>query len=222
MTTKTILTVAALGIAGASATMAQVYSVNAVGYVNTTIPANNYALISNPLTGATNTLAALLPSVPENSVLYRFVRPPAIGAFRIATFTKDDNENLNWGDNASDVILPGEGFFLYNPSASSYTVTFVGEVPQGNLTNQVPVDFSLQASKVPQAGLLQTTLGYTPSEGDVVYRYRGTFTGNIFAYVKDDNEVLNWDPAQPDLNVGEGVWIDSAIAKEWRRSFSVN
>ena len=47
MRTKTLLLTAALSAAGIASSMAQVYSVNAVGYVNTPL-VTGFNLISNP------------------------------------------------------------------------------------------------------------------------------------------------------------------------------
>jgi hypothetical protein len=72
MRTKTLLLTAALSAAGVATSMAQVYSVNAVGYVNTQlVPGLN--LISNPLEAADNKIKTLLTGVPVNTQVYRFV-----------------------------------------------------------------------------------------------------------------------------------------------------
>ena len=47
MRTKTLLLTAALAAAGVVSSMAQVYSVNSVGYVNLTLP-NGFSMIANP------------------------------------------------------------------------------------------------------------------------------------------------------------------------------
>jgi hypothetical protein len=40
------------------------------------------------------------------------------------------------------------------------TVTFVGEVPAGSLSNPIPKGFSIKASQVPQAGKASTDLSF--------------------------------------------------------------
>src|SRR5512139_1316589 len=61
MRTKTLLAMAAMSVAAATS-WAQVYSVNAVGYVNVTIPADGakLALLANPLNGTNNQLNTIL------------------------------------------------------------------------------------------------------------------------------------------------------------------
>ena len=61
MRTKALLLGAAVGAIGLATSMAQVYSVNIVGYVNTTIP-TGFSIICNPLnaTGG-NTIGNVMP-----------------------------------------------------------------------------------------------------------------------------------------------------------------
>jgi hypothetical protein len=98
------------------------------------------------------------------------------------------------------------------------TITFVGEVKQGTLTTPLIAGFNLVGSQVPQEGLIQTMLGFVPGEGDVVYNYSAT-TGN---YTLGTFEFGIWDPVQPRVGVGEGVWIRKIQAGNWTRTFSVN
>ena len=73
MKTKTLLLAAALAATGAVSGVAQtVYSVNAVGFVNLVIPPG-FSINSNPLNAADNSVAALFPSVPVGSAIYKFV-----------------------------------------------------------------------------------------------------------------------------------------------------
>ncbi len=207
MRTKTLLLTAALSAASAATAMAQVYSVNVVGYVNTSAKAG-FNLIANPLdAGADNTVSNLLAGVPDGSVVYTFDQ-----ATGFAINTKDLGE---W-DNPNQTLVPGQGFFLRVPSAT--TVTFVGEVKQGNLSTPLVAGFNLVASQVPQAGMISADLGYGPADGDVVYKFNpDTQTYSIATY-----ELGEWDPAEPEVGVGEAVWIRKTDAGSWNRTFSVN
>src|SRR5213075_206777 len=76
MRTKTTLLTAALVAAGALTSMAQVYSVNIVGYINLNIP-KGFSMIANQLdTTPDNTLASVLPNPPENTSCYKFTLTP--------------------------------------------------------------------------------------------------------------------------------------------------
>src|SRR5688572_21786285 len=78
MRTKTLLLTAALAAAGLTSSMAQsVFSVNAVGFVNVTVPASAFALLANPLNQPTNDLASVLADAPVNTLVFDYIN----GAF---------------------------------------------------------------------------------------------------------------------------------------------
>jgi len=66
MRTKTLLLTAALSAAGLLPSTAQVFSVNAVGYVNQTVPAGKQAILTNPLNGTDNKINTIMP-LPNNA-----------------------------------------------------------------------------------------------------------------------------------------------------------
>merc|ERR1712094_69138 len=123
MRTKTLLLTAFVGALGFTAAQAQVYSVNAVGYVNKSIPAG-FSIVANPLNNGDNKVADVFGANPGSLTVYRF----GDAGFSINSFDADFEE---W-DNGDDTISPGEGFFVLNSGEAS-NVTFVGEVPQGDL-----------------------------------------------------------------------------------------
>jgi len=119
---------------------------------------------------------------------------------------------------AGEELLPGEGFFFYNPNASSLTLTFVGEVPQGLLTNVLPSGLSIRSSIVPQAGSLQQ-LGFPAEPGDAVYTFNGTtqrYTSHFF-----DPFELRWMPEEPRVEVGHAFFVYKEQPNEWVREFSI-
>jgi hypothetical protein len=207
MRTKTLLVAAALGAVGVTSAVAQVYSVNAVGYVNKALK-TGFNLIANPLdAGATgNTVEKLLAGVPEGTTVYIYT--PGTG-YSLNTF-----EFGEWTDKTK-VIAPGTGFFISVPS--DVTVTFVGEVKQGTLSTPLAAGFNLVASQVPQAGKLTTDLKFTAADGDSVYTY-----ANPAGYSISSFDFGAWDPAEPTIGVADGLWISAASAKSWDRTFSVN
>ena len=222
MNTKTLLLLGALGAAGMTSAVAQtnVYSVNAVGYVNKTVPAG-FSLISNPLNAPTNSLQNVVKGVPENTQIFKF----SGSTFVTRTFSSGDG---GWIDNNLNLVdlafAPGEGAFIFNPSVSPITVTFVGEVPQGSLTNTMPAGFSLKGSIVPQAGLLVTDLGFTAGVGDQVFKFVSG-SNQTFNYVGVNQwEDNNLNPVtQPSLGVGESAFFFKLSGSQpWIRNFSVN
>lgn len=222
MRTKTLLLTAALSAAGIATSMAQVYSVNAVGYVNTTL-FPGFTLVSNPLNNTTgNTIANLFGAgiqgtVPGGMIVYHF--NPDTDQFVTAVY--DDIDGV-FGPpaNAATVIPPGTGVFVFNPSANNVTVTFVGEVPQGAASNiQIPQGFSIKGSTVPQEGTLPA-LQFPGADGDIVYEWNPT-TDQYVSSVFDglDNA---WGPQVPNITVGEGFFVFKGAAAPWNRNFSVN
>jgi len=233
MRTKTFLFTAAVLAAGVGASMAQsVFSVNAVGYVNVSLKAG-YNLISNPLNGTNNNINTIIPSAPGDSLAFRW-DAVAQGFSQADTYFDVQDPALNgWYDGvpskSSTVINPGEGFFIYSPTAT--TVTFVGDVPQGPLTNAVPALFSFKASIVPQSAPLPS-IGF-PGVGDMLYQAWDA-TGQSYAQALTYFEV----PSDPSLNGfydGGGAKVDPtpAVAEgfliynpgpslNWGRTFSVN
>jgi hypothetical protein len=172
MRTKTLLIAAATLAAGLAISMAQaVYSQNVVGYVNVPLPASSTAggfkIIANPLNGTNNTLATIIPNPPVGTKAYLYNNSTLL---TVAVFGPDDDNNNNWGGDAGAVVAPGKAFWIQNPGAAT-NLTFVGEVPQGSLTNIVPAGFSLRSSIVPQGGQLDGVppgLGYPAVVGSTI------------------------------------------------------
>jgi hypothetical protein len=213
MRTKTLLLTAALAAAGVASAMAQnVYSVNAVGYVNKTmLPGFN--MIHNPLIVADNTLQTIIPTAPDQTAVYTF----ANGSFSAPyTYITD----LGGWDPPGGAFTFGDGVFLFAPSG--FTITFVGEVAQGTpIHNAYPAGFSIKGSKVPQQGSL-TALGLgAPADQTAVFSfdaasqsYQGPFT-----YITD---LGGWDPSEPTVGIADAFWINAPADSDWTRTFSVN
>lgn len=209
MRTKTLILTAALGAFGAASAMAQVYSVNAVGYINVSVPAG-FSMIANQLNASPdNTLATLMPSPPDGTTVYKYTGT----TYKIYTYL----QLLGGWDDGTGTLNPGEGAFILNPGTAPFTVTFVGEVPQGTLTTHLPAGFAIVSSQVPQSGQLDTVLGYPPADGDTIYFFRnGTYSISTYLQL-----LGGWDTA-PSPNVGEAFWSLKAAAADWTRTFSVN
>lgn len=215
MRTKTLVLTAVLGAASIAAAVAQtVYSVNAVGFVNKTVPAGQFVLLANPLNLPTNSLAAVLPDVPVNTLVYKF--DSASGQYSI--FTKRASSWTGTGA-ATATLNPGEGFFVKNAGAADMNITFVGEVVQGTaVTTAFPAGFACIASQVPQAGKIETELGLPAKTNDKVYLYKNG------AYQIFTRRASSWTggTAEPSVEVAEGFFMQAVAAGSWTRSFSVN
>lgn len=214
MRTKTLLLTAVLGVAAAATSMADVFSVNVVGYVNVDVPAGGFALVCNPLNGTNNTLNTILPDAPNNTTIaYEFDS----GSGLFITYTK---RSSGWAGADGVSFNPGKGFFIQNNAAAPITLTFVGEVPQGTNTVSYGTAFSLISGQFPKSGLVETDLGLPAVNGDIIYQFdKGSQT-----YVTFTRRATGWGGGlEPSIGVGEGFFIQTSTAgTNWTRSFSVN
>jgi hypothetical protein len=221
MRTKALLLTAAVVAAGVMTSAAQsVYSVNAVGYVNLTLK-NGYNLIGNPLNATNNNnIGAVLPSVPDFSVLLTW-NPAA------QQFNQADLYFGGWFDGNNQPsqtrLDPGQAFFFQNQTGGDITVTFVGEVPQGSLSNHVVANFGFYSSQVPQAGGLSAL--QFPGTDFMSFNSWNPMTQNFnqaYLYFGGWFDPNN-QPADPVVGVAEGFLISNPNAPVgWTRNFSVN
>jgi len=216
MRTKTLLLSAAVLAAGLTASMAQsVYSVNAVGYVNKALGVN-YTLISNPLNGTNNLLSTILPVVPDGTFILKWN-----SAAQNFAAPSQYYEGLGWLPD--DTLNPGEGAFINMPGPGSTTVTFVGEVPQANLTNQIKGNYTLMSHIVPQSiSLADPSVNFPVLDGDFVLFWDEA--AQRFEAPLQYYDGLGWLPNEPVPAVAEGFFFNTApsAARPWNRSFSVN
>jgi hypothetical protein len=209
MRTKALFVAAATGLAALSTSFAQVYSVNVVGYVNVTLQPG-YNLIANPLSTTSNTIADLIPGV-DGMAVFKFVN----GSYESANYV----ELIGGWDNPGITLSPGEGAFVFLPGTTDTTVTFVGEVMEGSLSNPIPQGLSMKSSMVPQAGAL-SALGYPTQDGDTVYKYDAA--GQTYITANYLELIGGWDSgAEPTLEVGEAMFVSKSAAASWDRDFTV-
>lgn len=225
MRTKALLLTAAVVAAGIATSAAQsVYSVNAVGYVNVTV-VPGYNLLNNPLNGTNNNhINAVIPSVPDGTLALKW-NPSA------QQFSPPDNffaELGGWVNDSfeptSTSLKPGEGFFLQNNSGGALTVTFVGEVPQGSLSNHIVANYGFYGSQVPQAATLPS-LQFPGGDGMsfIPWDKVGQKYGRPFTYLEGVWYNDDFAPQDPSLAVAEGFVLSNPNAPVgWTRNFSVN
>ena len=224
MKTKALFLAAAITAAGIASSLAQVYSVNAVGYVNQTVPVN-FSMVANPFVTPSNTLNYLFPpaSTPLGLGFYKF----AGSGFTVSTFDEFDAAWKQGDTFVGDTeTLPfGDGCFLYNPSGSSFTITWVGEVAQGNpVSNPAPPGFSIKSSKIPQAGKITTDLQFQPSLGDVLQKFNsGTQGFETYTFDEFDAAWKQGDTfIEPSLGIAESAFFNLQAPNNWNRNFTVN
>jgi hypothetical protein len=226
MRTKALLLAAAFAAAGVATSVAQVYSVNAVGYVNVTL-VPGFNLVSNPLDAGAgnNTVAKLLTNIqggvpPQTKAFVfdvttgQFATPASYFGAPINAWSPASSANLE--------VPPGNGLYVFNPTQADLTLTFVGQVMQGNLSNPLPQGFSIKANQVPQAGK-PDSFGLVGTPGDKIFKFNkatGAYNTPSSFFGPPINQ---WSPATPVIEVGEAFFMFRATsAGTWNRTFSVN
>jgi len=216
MRAKALILTAALSIAGLTTSLAQVYSVNAVGYVSVDFP-TGFSLFTNPLDAGdgNNTVGNLLGGGSDVFNYYNWNG----ASFDLATYLTSDlwdpAEAADWP------LAPGGGGFI-NVTAP-LTVTFVGEVVQS--VNGAPIEvpiaqgFSIVSSKVPQAGGVESVLELALNSGDNLYQWDNA-TGGYTIFTSLAPGI--WDPAEPTIAVAEAFFVNAGAATTWSRVFTVN
>ncbi|MCL5098326.1 MAG: hypothetical protein M1608_12530 [Candidatus Omnitrophica bacterium] len=198
----------------ATAVAQTVYSVNVVGYVTVTLQPG-FNMVANPLNAATNTVAAVLTGVPEGTTVYKFNSDT--GAFSINAFSFGE-----WAV-PDQSFAPGEGAFINVPGTAPVTVTFVGEVMQGDLSTPIPAGFSIKSSQVPQELPLTTdathtqSLNFPAAEGDTIY----TWDTSTKSYGIHSFAFGEWN-VNPIPKLGEAFFVKKAAAANWTRTFTVD
>jgi hypothetical protein len=195
-------------------------------------------LISNPLNGTNNQINTIMPVAPDGSqaITWNVAGQQFFGQdtwFDVQSGNPADN---GWYDNffvkSTRSIAPGEAFFLYNFASSDFVMTFVGEVPQGNLTNAIPSNYSFKSSIVPQA-VEMLSVGFPEIDGlqyitwdPIGQHYNGAFTWfDVQSGNPADNGFYNNSFVKQTVipAVGQGFLIFNPLAPgKWGRTFSVN
>ena len=205
MRTKTLALSALLGMLGSASVMAQnVYSVNAVGYINVTIP-NGYSILTDPLIATPdNTLNTVLNNAPNiNNVspysgtsVFQFNNGAGFGLIEVGN---PGSFSGGWSGGGADISLnPGSAVFILNVSGANQYATFVGTVPQnttptaanfGGMTQTLKPGYNLVGSVVPLSGDLATGIGNLTgvNSGDFIFFFNPNVVGgHQFGYENAD------------------------------------
>ncbi|MGA2556207.1 MAG: hypothetical protein ABSG04_08030 [Verrucomicrobiota bacterium] len=227
MRTKTLLLSGVVAALSSACVMAQVYSLNAVGYINVTCPPG-FSIMANQLNTTNNNLSPLLDSQlldssKDGTTFYKYNK----GNYAILTVDSFSTvlPFIPWDQTfaTSTTLNPGEAIFVHNGFTTNLTFTFVGTVLQGALTNSTMTNgFTLLSSMVPQAGRLDVDLGMPEVDGDVVYIFNpSTSTSPGYQiYSGDEFNTFSsapWDapagqPINPTVGVGQGFWYHAGVA----------
>ena len=204
---------------GSASVMAQnnVYSINAVGYINVTLPPG-YSVITcplvcgvsaggGPLTGqmVTNDLNVLFP---QGSSMYNNATVLTWNNGGVGFQTSDNAALGSWAGGGNDIGLPpGSAVFFNNATGSSMTATFVGTVPQGSLTNTLQAGYNLVGSMVPTSG--DMTLNTIMNGGNVNgFGPNGPSAGDSLLFWNNAGNGYGGPNGSPSFNLGS--WAGGA------------
>jgi hypothetical protein len=221
MRTKTLLIAAAALAVGVASSMAQTYSMNIVGYVNTPILAGYNLLVAPVSPNTTNNAEAILPSLTSGDQVLVWTG----GGYAVDFY----NGPGDWFDGGTfspisePVLHPGQGFFYQN-NGSRKTNTFTGTV---QLTNTVALSggYSLVGSTVPIGASIESTNFNIPfASGDQVLVWTGGgYAVDFFNGPGDWYDGGTFSPiAVPTLSVGQGIFYqNNGSAKNWTENVTI-
>lgn len=215
-----------LGVATSVGTMAQVYSANIVGYVNLDLP-EGLSMIANPLNrmGGPNTINDVIKDAPNDTKVWIFgdagwmspigyIADPAYAGWYDSSFELSTQE-----------LNPGEGMFIDMKAAG--TITFVGEVPQGDLGRSLPVGLSIVSGLTPD-GTTVVASGLPAEDEDVLWFYDNASGYSKYSYIADPAYAGWYDGGfnlvEVALAPGEAAFLNRLNATapaDWTRTFNV-
>jgi len=235
MRTKVLALSSVLGMLGAASLVAQtnVYSLNAVGYINLTL-SPGFNMIGCQLITPTNNVGSLFynaSGIYNGCEVFKY-NPVTRGYATDLGDSSGSSYADGWDGNGVITMNPGEAIWFENAFTTNLTVTFVGTVPQG--TNTIPIvhGFNMIASPVPFSGDVVTNMQLTNyTDGTEVFVWNNPAAGHPHgAYTTSLVDLAGgsqgyksqWDSPDPSANVGQGFWYESTAVITWTQIFSVN
>jgi hypothetical protein len=182
-------------------------SVNALGFVTVTLPPG-FSMIANPLDGPSNTVGELFKDWPDGTTLNKFDT-------RFFKLAENGVKFKKW-TNPGEKLALGEGAIFFNPTSDYKSITFVGQVTQGNLSVPIPSGFSIRSSLVPQPGSLED-LGFPMANGDVIH----LFDRDRQKYILHPYEGDKWTAGPPVISLAESFWVAKTEPGNWSRNLII-
>lgn len=159
----------------------------------TRIISNGLSTLAVPYIIGSNTVAELLPVVPEGTQFYKILNTTN-GTTNSARWTINQFQSGAWL-NPSDSLRPGEGAFIRNPG-SSFSVTFTGSMP-APLFRPALNDTGYYLLGLPFA----PQFDFTVNDGDEVLVWLGSQWSDSYQYL----DGFGWFPSDPFLTATDAV-----------------
>jgi hypothetical protein len=185
-----------------------VFSANLIGYINLSNPPG-WWMVANQLQGTSITVPAIFPDAPEGAGVFK----PRLGK---PGYNSGEVVDGAWEFDGSVLTLaPGEGMYMFNPSALPYRPTLIGEVVL-NSSITVHRGFFMYSTVVPQEAGFSSVHGFEPVEGTGIFGLRPR------GYLSYEFVAGAWEPLEPRAPVGESFWIfNPGEPLIWDRRFAV-
>jgi uncharacterized repeat protein (TIGR01451 family) len=174
------------------------------GFLSVDLPPG-YSAMVYPFRTEQNTVSQILPSMPSGTTLLKPTRDGFVA-----------NQYLEGWSQPDMSLVPGEGFFINNPTPMDWTVDLLGDLLEGTLINQLPSHFSLAGSVVPQRGKLSSLLEFPAAAGDAAFVYDPDLAGyQVFRFTAG-----SWTPSEPVIGLVQSFWSRKSEAADWVRRYS--
>jgi len=154
-----------------------------------------YVMIANQFIHGGNSVAEILPSVPEGTSLFKY---------NLATRSYSRNMFVAgvWTD-PTQTLGPGEGAFFYNSTAGYVDLALTGQIQLNNPPRQFGSGTYLISVPYPRSGPLSQVLDFQPRDGDTIYTFDNTVGGYaIYGYAGGI-----WFDKDPFIEVAESFWF---------------
>ncbi len=182
------------------------FSPEIVGFVTLSAAASTYTAIANPFVTPDNSVAALLPSVPNGTQLFKY----ATGS----GYTTNTCSGGMWTD-GSATLNPGEAVFFNNVARSNVLLTFAGTIMQSAVSNAIPAGYSLISPMIPFPSALSS---FPAKSGDQIQVYSKknwttyTFINGRWAIPGSMYSPITFAP-------GQAFFISKKSPAVWTQSF---
>jgi hypothetical protein len=242
MRTKALLCAAGLLAAGAATSLAQVYSLNVVGYLQPATGTNQVAigltngfnLVANQLdadlTGTNNTLQSVFgTNLPVATTVFAFDR---VAGYKSSQYAGGANWTGNANTNTINANLaPGAGVWVLlgtgKGTPTPLPVTLVGNVLEGSHSVLLSQGFQIVSIVPPLSTTIQTGMGLTPKTTDTVFMWdavKKSYDTRQFATGTSWTGPGGVSPNnQPTPAVGSAFWYKSTFAgnTNWTQNYTV-
>jgi hypothetical protein len=182
------------------------FSPEIVGFVTLSAAAYSYTALANPFVTGSNTVAALLPSMPEGAQLFKYSSGSG--------YTTNVCSGGVWTD-GSATLNPGEAGFLFNTARTNVLITFAGTILQSTVSNAIPAGYSLVSPMIPLPGAIST---FPARNGDQIQFYEKK------AWTTYTYRSGRWSLSSPGYNPivftpGRAFFVSKKFSGVWTQSY---